>query len=49
MEGGFDLIKFIHPEAIPYAVLLVAGALLLNRIVASSLDAAARLEPTTSS
>ena len=39
MDGGFDIIKFLHPEAIPYALLVIAGALILNRIVASSLDA----------
>jgi small-conductance mechanosensitive channel len=39
MDGGTDLIKFIHPEAIPYALLIIVGALVLNRLVASSLDA----------
>jgi len=39
MDGGFDIIKFVHPEAIPYALVVVASALVLNRIVASSLDA----------
>lgn len=39
MDGGFDLIKFIHPDSIPYGVVVIVGALVLNRIIASSLDA----------
>ena len=39
MDGGFDHIKFIDPDAIPYGLVVVISALVLNRLVASSLDA----------
>jgi len=39
MDGGFDIIKFIDPDAIPYGLVVIVSALVLNRIIASSLDA----------
>lgn len=39
MDGGFDLIKFIDPQALPYGLLVVFTALFVNRVVSSSLDA----------
>ena len=39
MDQEFALIKFVHPEAIPYALVIIVSAMILNRIVASSLDA----------
>ena len=39
MDGSFDLIKFIDPDAIPYGLVVIISALLLNRLVSSSLDA----------
>ena len=39
MDGNFDLIKFIDPDAIPYGLVVIVSALVLNRLIASSLDA----------